>query len=73
MRYESPFWLTFRQALQLGGTMRKGEKSCPIVFWKQTTLEDKESGEPQKKRLLRFYPSGVTGRRCALTRQKVEG
>ena len=55
MSYESPFWLTFRQALQLGGSVRKGEKSCPVVFWKQTTFEDKESGEPQKKRLLRFY------------------
>src|ERR1039458_8855615 len=55
MRYESPFWLTFRQALQLGGTVRKGEKSCPVVFWKLTTFEDKESGEPQKKRMLRFY------------------
>jgi antirestriction protein ArdC len=55
MSYESPFWLTFRQALQLGGAVRKGEKSCPVVFWKQTTFEDKESGEQQKKRMLRFY------------------
>jgi antirestriction protein ArdC len=55
MNYESPFWLTFRQALQLGGTVRKGEKSCPVVFWKQTTFEDKETREPQKIPLLRFY------------------
>src|SRR5476651_2487643 len=55
MSYESPFWLTFRQALSLGGSVRKGEKSCPVVFWKQTTTEDKASGEPQKFRLLRFY------------------
>ena len=55
MSYESPFWLTFRQALQLGGTVRKGEKSCPVVFWKQTTFEDKESGEQQKIPLLRYY------------------
>jgi antirestriction protein ArdC len=55
MSYESPFWLTFRQALQLGGAVRKGEKSCPVVFWKQTTLEDKKSGEPQKIPLLRYY------------------
>jgi len=55
MSYESPFWLTFRQALQLGGNVRKGEKSCPVVFWKQTTLEHKESGEPQNIRLLRYY------------------
>lgn len=55
MSYESPFWLTFRQALQLGGSVRKGEKSCPVVFWKQTTFEDKESREPQIIRLLRYY------------------
>jgi antirestriction protein ArdC len=55
MSYESPFWLTFRQALQLGGTVRKGEKSCPVVFWKQKTIADKESGEPQKIPLLRYY------------------
>ena len=55
MSYESPFWLTFRQALQLGGNVRKGEKSCPVVFWKQTTIEGKELDEPQMKRLLRFY------------------
>ena len=55
MSYESPFWLTFRQALQLGGNIRKGEKSSPVVFWKQTTIADKESGEPQKIPLLRYY------------------
>ncbi len=55
MNYESPFWLTFRQALQLGGAVRKGEKSCPVVFWKQATLEDKETHEPQKIPLLRYY------------------
>ena len=55
MMYESPFWLTFRQVSQLGGSVRKGEKACPVVFWKQTTAEDKKSGEQKKKYLLRFY------------------
>lgn len=55
MNYESPFWITFRQALHLGGAVRKGEKSCPVVFWKQTTTEDKESGEQQKLLLARYY------------------
>ena len=32
MHYESPFWLTFHQAQQLGGNIRKGEKACPVVF-----------------------------------------
>ncbi|HEX3857860.1 MAG TPA: zincin-like metallopeptidase domain-containing protein [Verrucomicrobiae bacterium] len=55
MMYESPFWITFRQVSQLGGSVRKGEKACPVVFWKQTTSEDKQSGEQKKKYLLRFY------------------
>jgi antirestriction protein ArdC len=55
MSYESPLWLTFRQASQLGGSVRKGEKACPVVFWKQLAIEDKASGEPQKIPLLRYY------------------
>jgi antirestriction protein ArdC len=55
MMYESPLWLTFRQMSQLGGSVRKGEKACPVVFWKQTTVEDKKTGEVKKKYLLRFY------------------
>ena len=55
MSYESPFWLTCRQANQLGGRIRKGEKACPVVFWKRMETEDKESGEPKKAPLLRLY------------------
>jgi antirestriction protein ArdC len=53
--YESPNWLTFRQAIQLGGTVKQGEKSSPVVFWKQMKLEDEQSGESQKVPLLRLY------------------
>jgi antirestriction protein ArdC len=53
--YESPHWLTFRQAIQLGGNVRKGEKACPVVFWKQLKVEDKTSGEDRKIPLLRLY------------------
>src|SRR6185436_2461443 len=55
MSYESPFWLTFRQARTLGATVRKGEKACPVVFWKQWAIEDKDSGEERNIPLLRFY------------------
>lgn len=55
VNYESPFWLTFRQAHELGGSIRKGEKACPVVFWKQLEVEDKESGETEKIPMLRFY------------------
>jgi antirestriction protein ArdC len=33
--YNSPFWLTFKQAQSLKGTVRKGEHGTPIVFYKQ--------------------------------------
>lgn len=33
--YNSPFWLTFKQAQELKGTVRKGEKGTQIVFYKQ--------------------------------------
>jgi antirestriction protein ArdC len=33
--YSSPFWLTFKQAQALKGTVRKGEHGTPIIFYKQ--------------------------------------
>src|SRR3954462_2781060 len=38
--YESPWWLTYRQAQQLGGNVRKGEKASIITFWKEWERED---------------------------------
>ena len=55
MSYESPCWLTFLQATQLGGSVRKGEKSCPVVFWKPMKIADEKSGEEKKIPLLRIY------------------
>jgi antirestriction protein ArdC len=33
-KFASPFWMTFRQAHELGGHIRKGEKSAPIIYYK---------------------------------------
>ena len=55
MSYESPFWLTFLQVTELGGYVRKGEKSCPVVFWKQLKIKDEETDEDRKIPLLRIY------------------
>ena len=32
--YPSPFWISFRQALDLGGHVKKGEKSTPVIYYK---------------------------------------
>lgn len=38
--YPLPRWLTFRQAAEIGGHVRKGEKGTPIVLVKQMTVGD---------------------------------
>ncbi len=57
--FPSRFWLTFNQASKLGGKIRKGEKSSPVIFSnvgdeRETTTQDgtKETSRPF---LLRYY------------------
>ena len=47
-RYSSPFWVTFKQAQELGGTVRKGEKGTPIVFYKQLQKRSDKVGTDQE-------------------------
>ena len=62
-KYVSPFWLTYRQATELGGHVRKGEESTIVVFWKVEDLKQsgedldtEESNEKNRRRfLLRYY------------------
>jgi antirestriction protein ArdC len=55
MNYESPNWLTLRQANAMGGQIKPGEKSCPVVFWKPMKVADKETKEEKKIPFLRMY------------------
>ena len=55
MSYESPFWLTFHQAQQLGGMVRKGERACPVVFGKRVKEQDEQTGEETGYTVLRLY------------------
>ncbi|MDX1973806.1 MAG: zincin-like metallopeptidase domain-containing protein [Candidatus Sumerlaeia bacterium] len=41
--YSSPYWITFKQALDRGGNVRKGEHGSPVVFWK--LLDSKSDAE----------------------------
>ena len=53
--YASPYWLTFNQAKKLGGSVKKGSKSTPVVFWKWLEVEDKDTGEKKEVPFLRYY------------------
>jgi len=53
--FSSPFFLTFTQAKQKGGFVKKGEKGLPVIFWKFRELEDKESRETRTVPFCRTY------------------
>ena len=55
MHYASPFWLTYRQAVELGGHVRKNERACPVVFWRWLDVEDTATAEQRRIPLLRYY------------------
>jgi antirestriction protein ArdC len=55
-QYTTPFWLTFKQAQKLGGSIRKGQKGVPVVYWhwfekKKNTLTNK----PERVPVLKYY------------------
>jgi antirestriction protein ArdC len=49
--YGSSYWLTFNQAKERDGTVKKGEKSSMVVFWKQYDTTDKETGQRNRSGL----------------------
>ena len=57
--HNSPVWGTYQQVRKNGGTVKKGEKSSLVVFWKRSTYqkENLNTGEMEEKDsfLLRFY------------------
>ncbi|QVM86474.1 ArdC family protein [Novosphingobium decolorationis] len=44
--YANPYWMTYRQAAELGGQVRKGEKGNLVVHAGTFTPKDGETGEP---------------------------
>ena len=53
--YGSSYWLTFNQAKRRGGSVKKGEKSSFVVFWKHYEVEDEKTGDPKTVPVLRYF------------------
>jgi len=78
--YPSQHWLTYRQALSLGGNVRKGERGTTVVYADRFTPEDekrraRESGEeassiPFLKRFTVFNAAQCEGRRRCIARDR---
>ena len=56
--FAAPYWLTYRQATERGGSVKKGEHGYPVVFWKIFERTEKDDNNNERiKRLpcLRYY------------------
>ena len=57
--YASPYWLTFNQIRERGGSVMKGEKSSIVVYWnfKEKQEFNKDTGEMEQVRIpfLKYY------------------
>lgn len=53
--YEEARWLTFKQALDAGGNVRKGEKGTTVVFVSAIEREDEETGKLARIPFLKAF------------------
>ena len=49
-----PFFLTFKQALALGGCVRKGAKGHPVVYYNISLRENQQTGKEEKMPFLKY-------------------
>jgi antirestriction protein ArdC len=63
--YSSDFWMTFKQAEEQGGQVRRGEKGSLVTFFKMYSTKDKETGEPIEIPMLKHF--------TAFNAEQVEG
>jgi antirestriction protein ArdC len=73
----SPYWATIRQINELGGSVRKGEKATPVVFWRiYVDGAEVKAGEPEpeaqemegqgRRRFVLRYYSVFSTEQCEL-------
>lgn len=53
--YSQNSFLTFKQAKELGGSVKKGEKSELVVFWNWVEKKNEKTQEVEKIPFLRYY------------------
>ena len=53
--FTAPLWLTFKQALELGGNVRKGEKGETVIYVSKVIRTDDATGERRAIPFLKAY------------------
>ena len=52
--FDAPLWMTFKQAKELGGFVRKGEKGSPVVYAGTLTKEEETAEGERETREIPF-------------------
>ncbi len=55
LHYAQNHFLTFKQIKDLGGKVKQGEKSCPVIFWNWQEKIDRASQEKVQVPFLKYY------------------
>jgi antirestriction protein ArdC len=57
--FSSQYWLTFNQAKKLGGSVKKGQKGTPVIYWNwfKKEVENPKTGEKKIQNIpfLKYY------------------
>jgi antirestriction protein ArdC len=53
--YPTPLWATYKQIAEVGGQVRKGEKSTAIIYLSTFVKKDKATGEDKRLGFLKTY------------------
>jgi antirestriction protein ArdC len=57
-KFSHPLFGTYKQIADAGGNVKKGEKSCPVIYWKirdEAVMNDETGEEETEKRFTPFY------------------
>jgi len=74
--YGSAYWLTYKEAVRLGGHVRRGEHGTPIVFWKWLSRDvERNDGNVAERlsdaALLHGFQCGANGGMSPTSRRRL--
>lgn len=70
LNHDLPYYLTFKQAKELGGMVKKGSKAIPVCYW-NFAYKHKETGRTIPEGLLGDFPIDTLIKVCFLKEYKV--
>ena len=53
--YSSQKWGTYKQLIEKGGKVKKGEKGSPVIFYKTLNIKDRKTEEEKKIPLMKYF------------------